>query len=176
MKRLIALLMAAALLLTASLAFAQEIVLTELEDGCQITLTADDDVAVLFNGQDLPAGFVRVIASRSGAASVLINIQPDELLEGISMADLSDENIEIMKDQITQQYEDAIVETKVTEAGNTYLYVQSNEESDIRSCITLYEGFMIELIQARDDFGALSEADEAFARDILQGIWIVEAE
>ena len=54
--------------------------------------------------------------------------------------------------------------------GNLYLFVSSNDEWDVDSLFTIYEGYFVELIQYHDDYSQQTEADDDFARSLLYGI------
>ena len=69
-----------------------------------------------------------------------------------------------------EQYENPAFATETSPEGNLYLFVSSNDESDIESLFTIYEGYFVELIQYHDDYSEQTDEDDDFARSLLYGI------
>ena len=92
------------------------------------------------------------------------------LYVGRSMADLSEEELDELRSIAGEQYENPTFATETSPEGNLYLFVSSNDESDIDSLFTIYEGYFVELIQYHDDYSEQTDADDDFARSLLYGI------
>ena len=86
------------------------------------------------------------------------------------MADLSEEELDELRALAGAQYEDPVFATETSPEGNLYLFVSSNEESDVDSLFTIYQGYFVELIQHHDDYSEQTEADDDFCRSLLYGI------
>ena len=175
MKRCLIVLLAALLLCVASFAAAEDThwTLTEIGDTHEIVLITETPVHVGFL-DNMRAGTVLARATRTGCANVYMIITPSEISEGISLSELDAEGLEIFKSLCCEQYDNPIVTEKVTPSGNLYIEVFSNEESEINSFVTLFEGYMIQIDYYHQDFSKLNDADHAFAEEILHGIWINE--
>ena len=171
MKKLICLTLAA--LMITGLACAEiatvetTIPLTQPDSPVTITLTCDSALEVVFD-EDVPTGVVRATVHSDEHADVVISIAPSELYVGRSMADLSEEELDELRSIAGEQYENPTFAT--SPEGNLYLFVSSNDESDIDSLFTIYEGYFVELIQYHDDYSEQTDADDDFARSLLYGI------
>lgn len=175
MKRFLTVLLAAMLLCVASFAAAEDThwSLAEIGDTHEIVLDMENPVHVGFM-DDMPAGTVYARATRTGCANVYIIITPSEISEGISMNDLDADGLALFKSLCGVQYIDPVIAEKTTPSGNLYIEVFSNEASEICSFVTLFEGYLIQIDYYHPDFSKLSDADHAFAEEILHGIWINE--
>lgn len=175
MKRFLTVLLAAMLLCVASFAAAEDThwSLAEIGDTHEIVLDMENPVHVGFM-DDMPAGTVYARATRTGCANVYIIITPSEISEGISMNDLDADGLALFKSLCGAQYIDPVIAEKTTPSGNLYIEVFSNEASEICSFVTLFEGYLIQIDYYHPDFSKLSDADHAFAEEILHGIWINE--
>ena len=134
-----------------------------------IPLTCDSALEVVFD-EDVPTGVVRATVHSDEHADVVISIAPSELYVGRSMADLSEEELDELRSIAGEQYENPTFATETSPEGNLYLFVSSNDESDIDSLFTIYEGYFVELIQYHDDYSEQTDADDDFARSLLYGI------
>lgn len=143
--------------------------LTQPDSPVTITLTCEEALEVAFD-QDVPSTMVRATVHSEEHADVVISIAPSELYAGMSMADLSDEELEQLQQMAGEQYENPTFATETSPEGNLYLFVSSNDEWDVDSLFTIYEGYFVELIQYHDDYSQQTEADDDFARSLLYGI------
>ena len=77
----------------------------------------------------------------------------------------------IRSNRIAEQFEEGSYNSGVTktESGNVYVYAG---DSTTRSILQVYEDTLLELIQFHDDFSDLTAEDQAFAVEVLQGIWM----
>ena len=88
----------------------------------------------------------------------------------ISSLEISEEELDELRSIAGEQYENPTFATETSPEGNLYLFVSSNDESDIDSLFTIYEGYFVELIQYHDDYSEQTDADDDFARSLLYGI------
>lgn len=173
-KRILTVLLAAALLCAAACCTAESetIYLADVGESSQAVLVMDNPVTITFENE-IPAGFVYAKASREGLADVHIVIAPSEVAEGKSLKDLGEEGLTALKELMGEQYQNPIFEEKTSPSGNLYLEVCANEEeSEIDSMVTLFEGYLIQLDVYREDFSKLSQEDKAFGEEILFALWI----
>ena len=174
MKKILTVLLAAVLLCAAacSMAEIETIYLADVGEGCEAVLVVENPVTVTFNSEEVPAGFVYATLSREGLADVHVVIAKSEVAEGLSLADLGEEGMAMLKELVAEQYADPIIEEKTSPSGNLFIEVCSNEEeSEIDTKLTLFEGYLIEMDVYREDFSKLSEADKAFGEEMLYALW-----
>ena len=141
--------------------------------------TDDDNFVVMQEGSVIlyADSGMRIVAAEDKTSYTLYNptsaaksIAPSELYVGRSMADLSEEELDELRSIAGEQYENPTFATETSPEGNLYLFVSSNDESDIDSLFTIYEGYFVELIQYHDDYSEQTDADDDFARSLLYGI------
>ena len=164
MKKLIALLLAALLMM--SFACAEEITAVETS----IPLSQPDSPVTITLTYTGTADQVRATVHSDDHADVVISIAPSDVYAGMSMSDLTEEEIQELQEIAGSQYENPTYATEASPEGNLYLFVSSNDEWDVDSLFTIYEGYFVELIQYHDDFTEQTEADDNFARSLLYGI------
>ena len=84
---------------------------------------------------------------------------------------LMEEQLKTFIAVVAQQYEEGKYTSEIqkTKSGNVYLAVG---DETTRSVWQVYEDTMIEIIQFHEDFSPLTAEDQAFAIEILQGIWM----
>ncbi len=174
MKKLICLLLAA--LMTVGFACAEEIAtvettipLSQPDSPVTITLTYSGDLDIEFDPY-APADQVRATVHSEEHADVVISIAPSDLFAGMSMADLTEDELKELQEVAGSQFENPSYATETSPEGNLYLFVCSNDEWYVDSLFTIYEGYFVELIQYRSDFGEQTEADDDFCRSLLYGI------
>lgn len=179
MKKILTMLLAAmllaAMLLCAAACCAAEsesIYLADVGEGCEAVLVVENPVTVSFLNDEVATGFVYAKVSREGLADVHIVIAKSEVAEGMSLADLGEEGMAILKNMVGEQYENPIIEEKTSPSGNLFIEVCSNEEeSEIDTMLTIFEGYIITMDVYREDFSRLSEADKAFGEEMLYALW-----
>ena len=174
MKKILTMLLAAILLFAAACAVAQSetIHLADLGEGCEAVLVVENPVALSFLNDEIATGFVYAKASREGLADVHIVVAKSEVAEGMSLADMGEEGMAILKELVGEQYENPIIEEKTSPSGNLFIEVCSNEEeSEIDSMLTIFEGYIIVMDVYREDFSKLSDADRAFGEEMLYALW-----
>ena len=147
--------------------------LTQPDSPVSITLTYEGPLEIEF-AQDVPEGMVRATVHSEGHADVVISIAPSDLFDGRSMADPSEEELEELQTIAGEQYDSPAFATETSPEGNLYLFVSSNDEWDVDSLFTIYEGYFVELIQYHNDFSEQTEADDDFCRSLLYGIHFVQ--
>lgn len=174
MKKILTVLLAAMLLCAAACCVAESetIYLADVGENCEAVLVVENPVSVSFLNDEVATGFVYAKVSREGLADVHIVIAKSEVAEGLSLADLGEEGMNVLKELVGEQYENPIIEEKTSPSGNLFIEVCSNEEeSEIDSMLTIFEGYIITMDVYREDFSKLSEADKAFGEEILYALW-----
>lgn len=173
MKQLMALALAALLALTCGLALAQEETydLFPVGEKAMLTLTIDrDPIYITINESLVELGANRVTVEVEGLAPCVVSVAASDIAEQMSLSDLSEEEMEELKAVVAEQFENPEV-LSGTADGITYIVVKTcAESSDVHSFFTIKNGYFVQLDQYREDFSELSEADEAFAREVLIGL------
>lgn len=105
-----------------------------------------------------------------GLATVRITIAASDVYDELSMNDLSDEDIEVLKQLGSLQYEEPELTIEVTPSGNKYIHVCANSEFDVDAIFTLYKGYFVELTQWHEDYAEITEADFAFMQQLLYNL------
>lgn len=125
-------------------------------------ITTDDDAEVT----DAYIGML----SRENVASVFVIIQPAEIAAHANLNNATEEQLMEYINVIGEQYGDFVYEIQTTESGNVYLAI-SDAAGTIREIWTIYEDTLIDILQCNEDFSELNADDQAFAIEVLQGIW-----
>lgn len=173
MKKMLSLLAALCLMLSAAGAMAETTELLKLTNGVTIVLNHDESVQIYPAAQNTPsAGFWTI--DNAVNASVTLSIAPSEIDSELSLGDLTEEQQLQYGQQVGEMFANPEIHLDTTPSGNNYLHVCSNEESDIDTIFTIYKGYFVELIQFSDDnFAKLSEEDKAFCLSLLHGLEFV---
>ena len=174
MKKILTVLLAAMLLCAAACCVAESetIYLADVGESCEAVLVVENPVSVSFLNDEVATGVVYAKVSREGLADVHIVIAKSEVAEGLSLADLGEEGMNVLKELVGEQYDNPIIEEKTSPSGNLFIEVCSNEEeSEIDSMLTIFEGYIITMDVYREDFSKLSEADKAFGEEMLYALW-----
>ena len=104
-------------------------------------------------------------------APVVVAISPADYGAHANLNNATEEQLQMLINRIAEQFEEGSYNSGVTktESGNVYVYAG---DSTTRSILQVYEDTLLELIQFHDDFSDLTEEDQAFAVEVLQGIWM----
>ena len=173
-KKMLTVLLAAMLLCAAACCAAESetIHLADLGEECEAVLVLDTPVTLTSYDDLMPTGFVYVKASRDNLADVHIVVAKSDEAGDMSLADMGETGMAILKELVGEQYENPMIEEKTTPSGNLYIEVCSNEEdSEIDTMLTIFEGYLITMDVYREDFSKLSPEDKAFAEEMFFGLW-----
>ena len=143
----------------------------EIEQLVQVTLETKAPVEINPIGTvDVSDGFFAKI-SREGVAPVVVAISPADYGAHANLNNATEEQLQMLINRIAEQFEEGSYNSGVTktESGNVYVYAG---DSTTRSILQVYEDTLLELIQFHDDFSDLTAEDQAFAVEVLQGIWM----
>jgi hypothetical protein len=166
MKKVLAVLIAVMMTLVMSGAFAETVRFVEDSTDFDIEMELPEGAVV---GEQVSSDMLSVcIIESEGLASVSVNIAWTDIYGDLSMNDLSEEDVEQLKELASKQYNDPVVSVETTPSGNSYIYVNTGEGID--AIFTLYLGYFVELTQWHDDFSELTEDDSAFMLQLLYNI------
>lgn len=175
MKKILCVLLAAAVVLSAAGALAQTVTteLMVLPNGVTVVLEHGDGELLCEGGSTEP-GFGRWMVDDGVHTAVSLRIAPSEIDAQLSLGDLTEEEQMFYGRQVGEMFADPVIDLHTTPSGNLYLHIASNEESDMDVIFTIYKGFFVELTQFRHDFGSLTQEDMNFILDLLYGIEFVQ--
>jgi len=166
MKKFLAVLTATVFLLCSTGALAEVVKFVEDSPEFDIQMELPEGATV---GEQDSSALVSVCQIQSdGLADVYITIAASDIYDDLSMNDLSDDDVELLKAQAVEQYDDAETSIEITPSGNKYIHVTS--DSGVASIFTLYLGYFVELTQWHDDYSEITEDDYAFMQQLLYNI------
>ena len=166
MKKILAILTAAVLLLGSASAFAEVVTFAEDSSDFNIQMELPEGATV---GDQVSSELVSVCEIMSeGLANVYINIAPSDIYDDLSMNDLNEEEVENLKAIASEQYDNPEMAIEITPSGNKYIHISS--DAGVSSIFTLYLGYFVELTQWHDDYEPLTDADYAFMLQLLYNI------
>ena len=142
-----------------------------IEQPVKVTLETETPVEISpMDNVDVSDGFFATIR-REGVAPVVVSITPAEFGAHANLNNATEEQLQMLINRIAEQFEEGSYNSGVTktESGNVYVYAG---DSTTRSILQVYEDTLLELIQFHDDFSDLTAEDQAFAVEVLQGIWM----
>ncbi len=167
MKKMLAILTAAVMMLVCSGALADTVKFLEDSSEFDIEMALPEGASV---GDQTSSELVSVCEINSeGLASVTITIAGDDMYGSLSLNDLSEEDVAALMEMASEPYEDAEMTVEMTPSGNGYIAINADEEG-INAIFTLYLGYFVQLTQWHDDFSPITEADDAFLLELLHNI------
>lgn len=156
MKKMLAILTAAMMLLVCSGALADTVRFLEDSSDFDIEMALPEGATV---GDQTSSELVSVCEINSeGLASVTITIAADEEYGELSLNDLTEEEVASLKELVAEPYEDAELSVEITPSGNGYIAINADEEG-INAIVMVYLGYFVQLTQWHDDFSPITEAD-----------------
>jgi len=166
MRKILAILVAAILLLGSASALAEVVKFAEDSSDFDIQMELPEGSSV---GEKVNSELVSVCQINSeGRASVYITIAPSDIYGDLSMNDLSEADVENLKSLASEQYDNPEMSIEITPSGNKYIHVSS--DAGVASIFTLYRGYFVELTQWHDDYSELKDTDYAFMLQLLYNI------
>ena len=167
MKKALAILIAAMVMLVCSGALAETVKFMEDSSDFDIEMELPEGAAVGERASSALVSYCEITSE--GLAPVAVTIAMEDIYDDLSMNDLSDDEVENLKVRAAEQYEDPELTIGTTLLGNKYIFVNADEEG-INAIFTLYLGYFIELTQWHDDFSEITEADNAFMLQLLYNL------
>ena len=172
MKRILALLLAGALCLSAPGALAQTVSLTEHASTFDVTVDLPDDAAVSVETyDDVPYTFITFDDPEKPL--LYISIAPTEEYDQASVKDLAQEDIERLFLTASADMDAPGYTLAQTAGGYDYMLIQDESETDSAMMIMLYGGFFLQLSVWDVTYATLSETDTQTATALLDTLAIV---
>lgn len=174
MKKLLSMLMAALLLMSVTGALAESIRFIENSSTFDIEIELPEGAKVSANTNVGQMSIVTI--SSEGLADVSITIAGSDIYDLENLADLSDDDVNLLAETAGMQYENPEIVIDTTPSGNKYIHICSNAESDIDAIFTLYDGYFIEMTQWHEDYAQLTEQDYDFMLQLLHNLTFIPVE
>lgn len=180
MKKILCALLAVLMILAATAIAEEKMVLWEhtaiideagAEETVKVTLTVENPVNIEIIDEATVVDVYAAEITRNGVAPVFVVISPAEIAAHANLNMATEEQLMEYINVIGEQYDSYVYEKQTTESGNVYLAI-SDAAGTLREIWTIYEDTLIDIIQCNDDYSELKSEDQAFAIEILQGIWM----
>ena len=174
MKHLIALALAALMVLSCAgfaLAEAQTYDLFSIGSKAMITLTIDRDPLRITSDEAFnELGVSQAVVEADGVAPCRVSIAKSDVTDELSLIDLSEDELEALKDIMSEQFENPeIITGKVNDVG--YMAVKNyGDEGHIHTIFTIVNGYFVQTTQYHEDFSKLTEEDGSFAYAVISGL------
>lgn len=141
-----------------------------IEVPVKVTLTLDTPVEINEIDTDVNDGFFAII-SRDAVTPVTVTIMPADFGPHANLNNATDEELQLFVDVVAEQYDEntVIKGIRKTASGNVYCYAGVPTTYSIWQ---VYEDTIIEIIQNSENGEDLQQADQDFAIEVLQGIWM----
>lgn len=173
MKKILAILLAACLLLMTGAALAQTVKLLEVSDTFDLEVDVPEGVTI---EQDILEGQMSLIHVRfadpaHAQYTVLISFSEEHV--GRMMSELTDEEIDDLIGTIGSEMQNPSHEVKVLEDGIKMMVVQENEGSDYAYVLTIYDGYFIQMYIAHDDYATLTDEEVDAAITMMDNVHVL---
>lgn len=171
-KKLLALLLALTLMLSFTSAFAEIYKVEEDFTTFDVSLTLPEGAQ---SKQNIEEGWICVeITFDENKPLFDLNIAPSEDFDGKSLADFTDEEKQLLIDQMEDDFYHSSSEFFLTPSGNMILLMKE-ETGDVgyAAMITLYRGFYFSLHCNYADYRPLTDADIDLMHKITEGTDII---
>lgn len=142
----------------------------EIEVPVKVTLTLDTPVEINEIDTEVNDGFFATI-SREGVTPVTVAITPADFGPHANLNDATEEQLNLFMDVVAEQYDEATVIKEIRKTASENVYLCAGVPSTY-SIWQVYEDTIIEIIQNSEDMTDLTAEDQAFAVEVLQGIWM----
>ena len=177
MKKLISLLLAAAMMLSVPLASAEQASPVLFQDE---NVTFDIEMVI-------PAGYtaektqqdrymyVHLIPEDAAKPEFMLSVAYSESSEGATFNDMPQEHIDMILAFVEADFAVPEVSEAFTRDGTRVLIVdETGSESDYALAFTMYKGYFVNIGCYKADFSTLTEEDEAIAIDLLNELCLIE--
>ncbi|MDD2648103.1 MAG: hypothetical protein PHI27_11835 [Eubacteriales bacterium] len=171
MKKIIAAFLCA-LLAVSGVALAEPVKLMDSTSRFDVTLSLPEGAELTLN--ELQSDYSVAKAAFGDLAPVGILIAPSEEYAEMSLADLSDEEVNKMLADTAIDFDEPASAIDVTPSGNKYIIVRQDGTQSMATIITIYRGYFVQLVQFFDEYEPLTEADTEFLMNVLYGIEFVD--
>ncbi len=159
MKKYLAILLAACLLVMASSAFAEPVKLLETSDTFDLEVELPEGATVeqdIVNGE---LALIHILFADAAHPQYTVVISYSEEYGDKMMSDLNDEQLEALFATVAEELEKPSYEVRTLEDGIKMMIVHEDAASDYAYIITIYEGYFIQAYIAHDDYATLTEEE-----------------
>lgn len=175
MKKAFSLLVALMVMISMAGALAAEEVYTVVEDFDTFDVSVKIPEGMILEQLD-QEGWINLRLSYNDETKPIffLNITPTEEYTGLSFGDLDQDEQDLLKALVLENFAEPVQSEFTTPSGN--LIVQTEEKSDMGNYVTMetiYRGFYFYLYCAHEDFAEITADDIAVMHQITEGLEIV---
>lgn len=174
MKKFIALLLAAMLLMGVTCAVAEKVEVAQATADFDVTMVIPEGYAMT---EDRNNGnlYINVMPEDEAAAGYYISIGYSEEYDGDTLSELSDEEAEQISEILKESFANPSFEQTLTAEGTmVYVFRETEGESDWALAVTVYKGYFIAVQIEKADYSQLCDEDVQRAIDLLSDMHFVE--
>ena len=148
------------MILLGGVALAEPTKLTETASGFDASMEFPTDTNVESSIED-DMSLILVTFADEKAPLLTLSIAPSEEYDDLSLDALSEEELQLLFENMTADLDDASYEMGTTANGYRYMDIRENGVYDIGMIVTIYDGYFIQASYMHSDFAELSQEDEA---------------
>ncbi len=175
MKKVLSVLVAAMLLLTATSAFAERIKVEETAKYFDIEIDVPDGAQVdQFTFEGWVCVEMLIGAEGTNRLEFDFSVTPSEEYDGKSLIEYTDEEKALLMAAVGEGFWEPEHEFFLTELGNLVLFTRETSElNDYAVMQTVYKGYFVFLYCGYEDYSPLQDADLMMMLDIMQSAEII---
>ena len=174
MKKILAMVLALTLVAFSVAALADTVKLTEnasgfdlttdLPEGATVKVETNDDVPytfITFTDTTMPKVYISVAAT-------------EEYAQDETLASLSKDDLDTLFTTVSADLDKPSYQLKKTEAGNDYILVEDDSETDSALLLMLYKGYFVQMTIWNDDYAVLTDTQTTAAEALLDTVKITD--
>lgn len=173
MKRYAALILTVCLLLASGATCAETVKLLEISPAFDLEAELPEGVTVEQEILNEQMTRIQVVFPGAGHPDYTLLISPSELYDDQMMADLTEEEIEVLFTEVAKEMQSPSYEVMTVEDGLMMMVVNEEAGSDYAYVITIYGGFFIQVYVAHEDYATLTQEEVAEAINLLDSIRVI---
>lgn len=175
MKKLFVLLLVMVFAISFAAAEGQIIKISEDQDAFDLFITLPENASIVSTEVEDEYSITDIVIEGNDMLDVKIVTSPDELYAGVSLSDLSDEDV----NGIVGWFIEELIQPNIVKnvSGNNIEYIvinEDNEGNDSCETITLVRGYEIMISVSRTDFSDLSADEMAIGAAIMETLQIMD--
>jgi hypothetical protein len=174
MKKTAALLLILLTVCAVSAAVAQNVEIYREDSLFYIQVALPDGARVLSTTTDETLSMTELSYAAQDKPSVVITAAPDETYVGLSLSDLTKEEVDLIVNEITMEMASPAVELRTAPGGYEYIVLnESTETNDVCDTVTLVNGYFIMVHVFYADYHALTAQDMEIGPSIVESFQFV---
>jgi hypothetical protein len=175
MKKIIAIIAAAAMLLASFAAAAEPQKITEAAMGFDISINLPEGAVYteLTTSTELTVASIK-LADETKPDYYLSFASSEEYANEDYMSDMTDEELEALYELCSADCDKPTKEIKKLDNGVTVMIVKDEDYSEMGNIFTIYRGYFIQITVIHMDYKDLTDEDMQTAIDLMAGLTLVE--